>query len=218
MAQRLTYPDKTNNPSDPDLVNKFHYNEANAIKAVTDDHADKIEALELQAVSSNNPFYGRFTSLLALQTAFPTGVLNAWAIIDAGAGITPQIAAWDNDGTQWEIVGATAMLVFVATYADLPTTGEAQKLYITKGPYKLYVYNQGSYHSLTPDFLTQSTKNLFTATANQTDFELPITPVNVDVWVDRVSQIEDVDYTLEINTVIFATGLEAGSKVVVRTF
>jgi len=65
---------------------------------------------------------------------------------------------------------------------------------------------------------SQSTKELFTATASQTTFVLSSSPNNVDVYVDRVQQIETIDYNLSIGNVVMTTGLEVGSKVVIRKY
>ena len=61
-------------------------------------------------------------------------------------------------------------------------------------------------------------KELFTATASQTVFTLSDSPVNVEIWIDRVYQIDTIDYTYSSGTVTLATGADAGSKVVVRKF
>mgnify|MGYP000862207388 FL=1 len=65
---------------------------------------------------------------------------------------------------------------------------------------------------------SQSTKELFTATASQTTFVLSSSPNNVDVYVDRVQQIETIDYNLSIGNVVMTTGLDVGSKVVIRKY
>ena len=114
--------------------------------ALFDEYADAIEAL--QNDQSPNPFYGRHTSLGALQAAFPTGELNAWAIIDAGAGITPVIAAWDDIGAEWELAAATLDPIFVANQGDLPNPGEANRFYITLDNFNLWVYQGGSWAEL----------------------------------------------------------------------
>ena len=63
-----------------------------------------------------------------------------------------------------------------------------------------------------------STKQLFTAAAAQTIFTLSNSPNNVDVVVDRVPQIEGVDYILSGNTVTMTEGLELNSKVQIRKY
>ena len=40
---RITYPTKTNNPSDPDNVRRFQYSDANEAKTVANNHAENIE-------------------------------------------------------------------------------------------------------------------------------------------------------------------------------
>lgn len=45
MSERITYPQKTNNPGDPDSVKLYFATEANQVKAVVNSHADEIEGL-----------------------------------------------------------------------------------------------------------------------------------------------------------------------------
>jgi len=61
--------------------------------------ADAIESL--MGSETPNPNYGTFSSLILLQAAFPSGELNAYAIIDPGVGTPPQIALWDNTDNEW---------------------------------------------------------------------------------------------------------------------
>lgn len=150
MSDRITYPDKSNNPSDPDINRKYFATEADEVKAVVNAHADDIEDHEtrvsaLELSQSPNPFYGRYTSLALLQAAYPVGELNAWAVIDAGAGITPQIAFWDNIGAAWEISGATDFIIYVANEAALPAPGLTQKLYVTNDKGNIYVWIGAAY-------------------------------------------------------------------------
>lgn len=145
-ALKVTYPEKTNNPTDSDSIRKFFATEANEIKTVTDDHADQIEDLKSKLVESSNPYYGRYTSLAFLQAAHPTAELNAWAVIDAGTGITPQIASWDNTNTIWEIAGYTSNNVDVANYASLPTPGTEGITYLTKNTGYLYRWYNSKYN------------------------------------------------------------------------
>lgn len=63
-----------------------------------------------------------------------------------------------------------------------------------------------------------STKEQFTSTESQTDFILNSLPTNVDVWLDRVPQIEGVDYTISTNIVTFTYGLSAGSVIIIRKY
>lgn len=145
MAERLTYPDKNSNSS---LASekKFFDTEANQIKFVTDDHATRIENLEQNTVNSVNPYYGRYTSLAILQQAHPTAVVNAFAIIDAGPGVTPQIAAWDDQAQVWELSNAALNeTVFPNSYADLPTPGVENVRYITINNYLEYVWHNNQY-------------------------------------------------------------------------
>lgn len=63
-----------------------------------------------------------------------------------------------------------------------------------------------------------SSKENFTSTAAQTDFILSSSPDNVDVIVDRLYQLETIDYNLAGNTVTMTVGLDLGSKVEIRKF
>lgn len=117
--------------------------------ALFDEYATAIEGLQQEA--SANPYYGSYTTLVALQTAHPTALTDGWAIIDAGAGITPQIAAWDDIEEQWELAGGTSQVhVFVNTVADLPGTGVEQKDYITLDDMQVRVWHNGEYKIKSP--------------------------------------------------------------------
>ena len=63
-----------------------------------------------------------------------------------------------------------------------------------------------------------STKELFTATAAQTEFVLNSTPDNVDVIADRIHQIETVDYTLTGHTVTMIDDQDSGTLIEVRKY
>lgn len=63
-----------------------------------------------------------------------------------------------------------------------------------------------------------SSKEEFTATAAQTNFVLSSSPGNVDVYVDRVYQLNTIDYSLAGNTVTMEDALDAGSIVEIRKF
>jgi len=63
-----------------------------------------------------------------------------------------------------------------------------------------------------------SSKELFTATASQTDFVLTNEPNNVDVYVDRVYQLDTIDFSLSGNTVTMVEALKLGSKLEIRKF
>ena len=149
MALRLTYPTKDAN-SETDSVRKFFDGEANEIKNVIDDHADRIEELEASQPASENPYYGRFTSLVLLQAAHPVGVENAFALIDAGVGTTPQVAAWDDEEEIWELAGYVNNLVSVSNYSALPPTGAADTLYITLDTMNAYLYVSVAYRLVSP--------------------------------------------------------------------
>lgn len=66
--------------------------------------------------------------------------------------------------------------------------------------------------------VSTSTKELFTATAGQTNFVLNSIPDNVDVILDRVPQIETIDYNLVDGTVIMTNPVDLGSKLEVRKY
>lgn len=111
----------------------------NEVGTLLNEYADAIELLTQNG--SVNPYYGSYTSLAALQTAHSTALTDGWAIIDAGSGVTPQIAAWDDTTLAWEIAAATDLLVFVNSASSLPGAGDSQKLYITLDDNGLYCYN-----------------------------------------------------------------------------
>lgn len=63
-----------------------------------------------------------------------------------------------------------------------------------------------------------ATKESFTATASQTDFVLSNIPSNVEVYKDRVYQLETIDYDLSGDTVTFTAGVLENSIVTIRKF
>lgn len=144
----ITYPTKDSNSSS-DSEKKFFDTEANEIKTVVNAIRDKAQELdENQVDQSPNPYYGRWATLALLQAAHPTGVVNAFAIIDSGLGVTPQIAAWDNIEGIWELTTSTnSNIVFVSSESQLPSTGVINTFYITQDRYDAYIYNT-EYHKL----------------------------------------------------------------------
>jgi hypothetical protein len=62
----------------------------------------------------------------------------------------------------------------------------------------------------------QSTKETFTATAAQTVFTLTEEPNNVDVYIDRMYQLEGIDYTLSTNQVTLTEGAYLNSIITIR--
>jgi hypothetical protein len=223
-ALKLIWSTKTNNPSDPDAIRKFHATEANDVVVVTDDHAEKIDALEANQINSSNPYYGNFNSLSSLQTAFPTGVANAWAIIDATQGVTPQIAFWNTSTPAWEISGATDLIIYVANQAALPSPGVAQRLYVTNDKGNIYLWigvaymlvGGAEYVTIAQLNAVKSVEEYFTATEGQTLFTLSNSPANVDVHSGRVKQLLTTDYSLSTNEVTLTEGVPAGTKITVR--
>lgn len=225
-ALKLIWSVKTNNPSDPDSIRKFHATEANDVVSVTDDHADKIDLLEANQINSSNPYYGVFGSLTALQSSFPVGVPDAWAIIDAGAGITPQIAFWNVSIPAWEIVGYNDEIIRVANFAALPAPGNTTKLYITLDKANSYIWDGSTYYLIgAAEFATlsqvnasKSARETFTATQGQTVFSLSNSPVSVDVYVDRVYQLNTIDYNLSGSDVTLTDALDVGSIISIRKY
>ena len=67
-------------------------------------------------------------------------------------------------------------------------------------------------------YVNGSAKEPFTATAAQTEFVLNNTPNNVDVFIDRVVQIETIDYNLAGDTVTMTFGVDLNSKVEIRKY
>ena len=105
---------------------------------------DEVEAIDLSTTS--NPYYGKYTTLANLQAAHTTAELNAWAIIDAGTGITPQIASWDNTNSLWEIAGYTSNNISVNTFSLLPNPGTENITYLTKDTGYLYQWYNTRYN------------------------------------------------------------------------
>ena len=108
---------------------------------------DEVEGLNQSA--SQNPYYGSYTSLAILQATHSDALTDGWAIIDAGAGITPQIAAWDDVNSLWELTSDTQIHIYVNTVADLPATGLPNKDYITNDML-VRVWHNGEYKIKSP--------------------------------------------------------------------
>lgn len=149
---------------------------------------------DLTNATSANPYYGRFSSLAILQATHTAAEEFAWAIIETSLGVSPQIALWNNTGNTWEISGATADRVFVAKDNALPSTGEANKWYITLDKNKLWYYNNNQWQLIsgatnTPVALTQ--KHLMVPeTDGQTQFLVPGNPSAIIVIKNGVHLIE----------------------------
>ncbi|WP_422105561.1 SGNH/GDSL hydrolase family protein [Winogradskyella sp.] len=149
MLERITYSDKTAGSSNQSEA-VFFDADANELKDKTNAAMDKIEEVENNLISSANPFYNSHTSLAALQAAHPIGELNAWAFIDAGAGITPQIARWDTTESVWELTGGSEFIIFENSLTNFPPQGDSTKIYVALDTYFAYVYQNNSYQRLNP--------------------------------------------------------------------
>lgn len=123
-----------------------------------------------------------------------------------------------------DYIGRSVDLIFQSYVADVD--GSANPIYVitVKGVTQNtnYTYQDAEIEpcvfSIENRVSMQSYKELFTATAAQTEFVLSNIPNNVDVIVDRVQQIETIDYTLAGDTVTMVDPLDAGSKVEIRKF
>ncbi|MFC0605912.1 SGNH/GDSL hydrolase family protein [Winogradskyella pulchriflava] len=196
---RITYPEKTAG-SETSTEAKFFDSEANEIKTVVNAAIDAVEELQDEQIVSPNPFYGRHDSIELLEAAYPTGEENAWAIIDAGVGVTPQIAAWDDIAGEWEITGYSNYHVFVNTAANLPATGEVQKDYITLDDMLVRVWHNGQYKIKSP--ITNTTL-WYTKTVKTKDIDGNTDPTDADSGkvlaitdnTDITAIIFDVSYT-----------------------
>jgi len=82
----LNFPD-ADQVDDSLTINKF----------VTDAEKIKLAGLE------SSKFVGEFTSLPALQAAFPTAPIGSYAYVDTGAGQPVEKYIWDNNDSQWEL-------------------------------------------------------------------------------------------------------------------
>lgn len=133
MSSRITYPPKTNDPSAADLNRKYFATEADQVKEVVNSHATDIETLQQQVNSNGSLYYGTFTSLSVLQNAYPTAEEGAWAIINEGIEVDPQIALWNDDTSEWElaqpptIVAATPAWenIYFGSGAFINTSGDS---------------------------------------------------------------------------------------------
>lgn len=123
-----------------------------------------------------------------------------------------------------DYIGRSVDLIFQSYVADVD--GSANPIYVitVKGVTQNtnYTYQDAEIEpcvfSIENRVSMQSYKELFTATAAQTEFVLSNIPNNVDVIVDRVQQIETIDYTLAGDTVTMVDPLSIGSKVEIRKY
>ncbi len=76
------------------------------IASLFNEMADVVDSIS--GGDSPSPHYGTYTSLALLQATYPTAEENAFAVIDAGTGIAPQIALWDVTDNQWSLQVTTA--------------------------------------------------------------------------------------------------------------
>ncbi|UOY07735.1 hypothetical protein L0P88_04090 [Muricauda sp. SCSIO 64092] len=128
---KITYPNKTNNPTDADNIRKFQFGDANEIKNALNNNADELETvLAALGINQGSNSIGSFVSLTLLQAAYPDGANGSYAIIDDGLGGTPQIATYNSGTAQWELSVPDGSIIWVANQAALPNPGIAQKLYI----------------------------------------------------------------------------------------
>lgn len=107
------------------------------------DHADILDSIT--GTVSPNPFYGTFDSLATLQSAFPIGEPNAYAIIDAGVGNTPQIAVWNDTTQEWEGGDYTSSVVWLNNIGDRPSAGLENTVYIVKDSGEMWYWYFGDY-------------------------------------------------------------------------
>ncbi|MFI1771011.1 hypothetical protein [Thalassobellus citreus] len=233
-ASRLSYPTKTNNPSDPDSVRKFYADEANDVKAVSDNHADLLDNLDerlkmLELSKSPNPFYGRYTNISLLHASYPIGEENAWAVLDPGIGLTPEIAIWDHEDGVWEISGSTPDTIEVELYSDLPAPGQSFKWYLVRYDNTLHRWYKGAYHKVNAGTVqtTNSNKVTLVATeANQLTFNVSSKPPSVDIvhndkWLTETYQYNYYPLTGDIVLIPEALGidgLQIDEELNVRTY
>lgn len=226
-APRLTYPDKTNNASDPDSIKKWHATEANLVKTTVNVHADLLDNL-LNALGINeaNINLGTFSNLSILNAAYPDGPENVgdYAIIHDGSSATPQIAVYNSGTTQWEITGAIDPIIWVANASALPGTGTANKLYIALDSGVIKYWDEGQYKEAgrtPPTTQPQVVQQQFTAASDgQVAYTLSKTPVGLIVILDRVLQIPIIDYTWTGATLTFtnSSAIVSGSIIDVTIF
>jgi len=213
QALKLTYPNKSNIITDPDSVRKFYATEADEIKLVASDHADQIEDLKKNLIDSENPHYGRYTSLALLQAAHTTAEEFGWAIIDQGAGISPQIALWNNTSNTWEVSGVTTDKVFVATENDLPNTGAENTWYITTDKKQLFIWYNNKFNQISAgstDPQTQVAKYIIPVEeAGQLNFVVPGNPNSIVLIKNGVFQIEGTGLQYTFNTLTATFSLSA---------
>lgn len=199
-------------PSD-ELKNKTNINPVgNRFNEATAEDFQEISAIleqlgitvdDLTNDASSNPYYGRYTSLALLQAAHTTAQEFAWAIIDEGPTISPQIALWNNNTTIWELSGATTDKIFVASYANLPAPGIENIWYITLDDKGLYLYYNSQYNLMNNGASnTAQPSDLITLTkANGFVINIPSKPDNIDIWKESFKLINHPQRDFEYNNV-----------------
>lgn len=126
----------------------------NELGDILNNHADILDGLT--GTVSPNPFYGTFDSMATLEAAFPVAEENAYAIIDAGVGNTPQIAVWNDTSQQWEGGDYTSSVVWLNNIGERPANGSDNTIYIVKDSGEMYYWNFGDYVLINGETLNSS--------------------------------------------------------------
>ena len=158
MLTKITYPTKTNNPSDAENIRKFQAIDANEVKTVVNNMATSVDQInDILGITQGSNSIGSFVSLTVLNAAYPDGADGAYAIIDDGQGGTPNIALYNAGGSVWELAVPDESIIWVANVGALPGTGISQKLYITLDSGDFYIWNGSSYDAAGPSVTVVST-------------------------------------------------------------
>lgn len=183
LAQRPSneLKDKTNINAVIERLTEATAEDFNELGFILENHANLIDALSNS--DTYNPYYGRYESLILLQAAHTTAEANAWAIIDAGPGITEQVAKWNVLTDVWEITTATNDKVFVNNTASLPAPGTENTWYITLDKNELYLYYNAQYHLMNGSSAQTQTSNPLLLTVDSGfNITLATKPDNIDIW------------------------------------
>lgn len=98
----ITYQDVGADESGAAAVAEQNANDyADGILISANSYTNEVAATKLDAADYVQHFKGKYTTLLALQTAYPTATEGDYAIVDGGIGVDAKQYIWDSTDNQW---------------------------------------------------------------------------------------------------------------------
>jgi hypothetical protein len=160
-----------------------------ANKGATNGYAPLVSGKVPSAYIPEIHFKGKYTSLSALQTAYPTASDGDYGIVDTGAGVNAKEYIWDaQDG--WVLSSATGG---VTSFNSRTGTVTSQN-----GDYTTDQVTEGTNQYFTNARALSATASAYLAPANNlSDVQTPGTALkNIGGTVVSVITVTDADYTL----------------------